>query len=384
MSGRSNQYLTSLADQIISYSREKNRDKVFLISGLNTFSNLGLEFLVHRVEQELPVFLWKDSSKKPNYDSLLEICSSFFSVKNALIVGIGGGRVLDYSKLLSVIELGEYEGFPRFRDHSLEHTQKGAVFLVPTLFGSGAEATRHAVMYRGDTKFSINVPKSIEIKSVIQPEFASAASEFVRLSSALDAVCQGLESSISLLTTKTVVSRNASALDSILSSFIPYVTEGSEISSKSFALGASSIGISMNVAKTTGAHASSYFLTSVYGIPHGISVAITSRAFLESIQNGCASDSQANMSSTLKILKDVFELHGYKSFDDFVQSVFNRFSSVLDPLFIQLVEQVDIFAWIASVDRVRLANHPVTITSDELEKVFEKSIEQLRAHLQLK
>ena len=62
-----------------------------------------------------------------------------------MIIGIGGGCVIDYAKLCSCIDNKEIS---KIGDKDLILKNKYKVIAIPTTAGSGAEVTPNAVLYK--------------------------------------------------------------------------------------------------------------------------------------------------------------------------------------------------------------------------------------------
>lgn len=116
-----------------------------------------------------------------------------------LVIGLGGGSVIDTAKAAaglltnpgSPLDYMEVVG----RGQPLE--QPAAPWIaVPTTAGTGAEATRNAVIGCPDQQFkaSLRSEHLLARVAVIDPELAVSASPGVTASSGLDALCQLIES----------------------------------------------------------------------------------------------------------------------------------------------------------------------------------------------
>ncbi len=93
------------------------------------------------------------------------------------VLGIGGGSALDMAKLFTV-----YSGITgadalrtAIESHSI-HDRASGLVLAPTTSGSGSEATHFAVVYVGDTKYSIADPQLRPDHIVLDPMLAISGS----------------------------------------------------------------------------------------------------------------------------------------------------------------------------------------------------------------
>ncbi|MBQ8125609.1 MAG: iron-containing alcohol dehydrogenase [Kiritimatiellae bacterium] len=172
-------------------------------------------------------------------------------------IAVGGGTTIDTAKLLN---LAVVSGQPVKE----LLTQKSApdkllpCLAFPTTAGTGAEATRFAVCYDGEMKYSIDFEVMRPSDVAIVPEFTATLPAYQKASTNFDAYAQAVES---------------------------LWAKGATVESKEYANRALArmkednwpeasywAGRAIDISRTTAAHAFSYYLTSHYGIPHGHAV----------------------------------------------------------------------------------------------------------------
>ena len=171
-------------------------------------------------------------------------------------IAVGGGTSTDTTKLinfavstgLSVRELltcGECPTLLPF-------------LAVPTTAGTGAEATRFAVCYDGETKYSIDFPEIRPSHVLLLPKLSASLPAYQKASTNFDAYAQAVES----LWAKGATEESRA-----------YATRALELMKRNSWPEASYwAGRAIDISRTTAAHAFSYYLTSHYGIPHGHAV----------------------------------------------------------------------------------------------------------------
>ena len=143
------------------------------------------------------------------------------------------------------------------------------IILTPTLFGSGAESTTHAVIYRDGVKYSMSFGATEKMMKVLIPELSESAEPKARLYAALDAVSQGVETSWAKSATVSSQAMALQGLRDVVIGFDDYVEGRATGDRDLYVSGASRIGESMNDGKTTAPHALSYFLTTHLKMAHG-------------------------------------------------------------------------------------------------------------------
>lgn len=90
----------------------------------------------------------------------------------------------------------------------------------------------------------------------------------------MDALCQGIESWWSVNSTEESYEYSRKAIELIMQNWEQYIFENDAEAAANIMLGANYSGRAINITQTTAAHAMSYKITSLYGIPHGHAVAI--------------------------------------------------------------------------------------------------------------
>jgi len=185
-----------------------------------------------------------------------------FSRKNeSAIVAIGGGSVMDLAK--AVI-------------HCCIETSIAVPFFtaIPTTAGSGSEATHFAVVYRQKRKYSLAHPGLLPKLVVLDPALTYSLSLYQTAVSGMDAFAQAVES---FWNVNATAESKQYASESILlwkESFLTAVGQPGSETRKKMLWASHLAGKAINITRTTGPHALSYYLTIRHGIPHGQAVAL--------------------------------------------------------------------------------------------------------------
>lgn len=140
--------------------------------------------------------LWFDAAKEPStaqVDALRDRVAVEESLPPRAIVGIGGGAAMDVAKALSVMSTNpgssaDYQGW--------DLVGRPGVFKIgaPTLSGSGAEASRTAVLMGRDRKFGINSDHSMFDAIVLDPDLTVGVPATQRFHSGMDCYIHCVES----------------------------------------------------------------------------------------------------------------------------------------------------------------------------------------------
>lgn len=176
--------------------------------------------------------------------------------KPTAFIAIGGGTSTDTTKLLN---FAIATGLPIRELLTRKECPQLLPFLtVPTTAGTGAEATRFAVCYDGETKYSIDFPEIRPSHVLVLPELTVSLPPYQKASTNFDAYAQAIESLWARGATEESKSYANRALELMKADNWPEASYWA--------------GRAIDISRTTAAHAFSYYLTSHYGIPHGHAV----------------------------------------------------------------------------------------------------------------
>ena len=198
------------------------------------------------------------------------------------IVAVGGGSVIDSGKVLSHSLLAPAP------DGLRRHLERGdpmgltsdplPVFAVPTTAGTGAEVTPFATVWDGANavKHSFASGEPYPRVALLDPELTLSMPDEVTLTTGLDALSQGLESSwanganpLSRLYARRAVQAVLGALPSVM-------RKPDDLALRTTMMEASLLaGLAIAISRTTLSHSISYPLTLHFGVPHGLACAFT-------------------------------------------------------------------------------------------------------------
>lgn len=246
--------------KLVDIVKENRSKKVLFFTGKTSFQKLeNLIAPTLDAIKELGVLatFYNAFSVNPKQDEL-EKAKSALNKDFDLIIAIGGGSVIDFAKAFKY----------------LNHISSPLV-AIPTTAGSGAEATKFAVVYKDGVKTSIEASCIKPNYCILEPLVLVSNSSYQKACSAIDALCQAIESYWSVNSTNCSKSYAKQAIKLILENIVGYVksTQYEDCFEKMF-IAANLAGKAINISKTTAAHALSYPITTLYHIPHGHAVAL--------------------------------------------------------------------------------------------------------------
>lgn len=225
----------------------KNRKPLLVCD--NAFDSFGIEF-------PCKVTRFNDFTSNPILEDI-QLGVKVLKESNCdFIVAIGGGSSIDTAKAIKY-----YNGVNL------------PIMAVPTTSGTGSESTHFAVVYENGEKKSIADERLLPEYVILQADMLKTLPLYQKKCTMLDALCQAIESWWSKRATQESIQYSKIAMDLILNNMESYL-KNEDLGNTKMLIASNLAGKAINITTTTAPHAMSYKLTSLYGLPHGHSVAI--------------------------------------------------------------------------------------------------------------
>lgn len=261
--------------------QEMRWQRILLVCGKTSFEASGAAAILSRFNHTVSVKCWSDFSTNPDSQDLIRGLSIVKNFKPDAILAIGGGSVIDIAKLFcAYIDLDNEEIIAAIKANKKIVSRRIGLCVVPTTSGSGSEATHFAVVYDGNTKYSITGPALYPDKVILDPMLSLTGSKYQRATSGIDAICQSIESLWAVGATRKSQIYARRALTMLLKHIVVFVNNPTVKAACGMTIGSHLAGRAINISKTTAAHALSYAITKQYGISHGHAVALTLGQFI--------------------------------------------------------------------------------------------------------
>lgn len=246
---------------------KKQVQKFLLVSG---FPEESIPLKDHWDSLAVPYVYFNGFSSNPLYQSVVDGVRIFHQEKCDMIIAVGGGSAIDVAKCIKLYShMDEQANF--LEQEMIENSIP--LMAIPTTAGTGSESTRFAVIYYNGEKQSISHESIIPDYVILDPELLSSLPLYQKKSTVMDALCQAIESMWSVNSTEESKGYSKRAITMILNNLDAYLAGESKSNEK--ILKASNLaGQAINITQTTAAHAMSYKITSLFGLPHGHAVAL--------------------------------------------------------------------------------------------------------------
>lgn len=306
----------------------------------------------------LPKTVFNEFTPNPLQEQVDKGTELFLSTGCDAILAVGGGSAIDVAKCIKLACIEKIERIP--------------FIAIPTTAGTGSESTHNAVVYLNGVKQTVTDDRILPDIALLEPSALDTLPLYQKKCTMMDALCQGIESWWSVNSTDESKSYSKMAVELIITHWRRYIFEGDKEAAWEIMQAANFSGRAINIAQTTAAHAMSYKITSMYGLPHGHAVAVCLpkiwRFMLEHIES-CIDSRGARY--LLDVFGDIAHATGactpeeaIRSFDEIMAQM-----SLANPSSEDKASDISILA--QSVNPVRLKNNPVLLDSKTLRLLYQ-------------
>jgi len=253
---------------------------IFAVIDESAYRNSGAEAVLASFWKAHRVTTFTDFRPNPQLDDVQKGLTVYQQAQPDVVIALGGGTAIDMAKLISGLAGQESPLLVIYGEEDLRPRQTKLI-VIPTTAGTGSEATQFAVVYVDGKKYSLDHPSLLPDIAIIDPQLMATLPPAVTAATGLDAFCQAIESIWAVGATDESM-RLACEAASLAYQYLPAATMSPTSESRFAMCRASNLaGRAINITRTTACHALSYPMTSSYGIPHGIAVALTLSPMLQ-------------------------------------------------------------------------------------------------------
>lgn len=242
------------------------------------------------------------------------------------IIAIGGGSVMDISKLL---RFGKGMNVDELYAKGPELVSERKVITVPTTCGTGSEITNISVVFfkEKNSKYGLQIPQLFADEAVLIADMLKTLPYEVFATSSIDAMIHAIESHVSPKATNFSRAMGSEAIKMIISGYQKLVKQGEnklpeKEDMENFLMASTMAGIAFNNAGCATVHAMAFPLGGIYHIPHGMAVYLVFEEVFNQykMENG-------DLSALNEILAQVFECdetEGFKKLFELTDKVLPR------------------------------------------------------------
>jgi alcohol dehydrogenase class IV len=259
---------------------------------------------------------------EPTLENIEQVFEATASKNYDVLIGIGGGSVLDTTKILSVLKTND-ASVEQLLGTDLVANPGVPTILIPTTSGTGAEVTPNAIVTLPDQELKVGIVSKYLLPTlvILDPVLTLKLPKPITAATGMDAFTHSLESFIS---TKANPISDMFALESIRlisTSIVEAYQNGESIEAREKMLvGSMYGGMALTSAGTAAVHALAYPLGGKYKIPHGVANsmllphvmkynmdAITDRLALVAEPMGISAQGLSNSQLAEKVVEKIIE-----------------------------------------------------------------------------
>ncbi|WP_313677772.1 iron-containing alcohol dehydrogenase [Pantoea vagans] len=261
-------------------------DMRYLLSGVTTAvvvtdRNIeaipAVQALMGQLRDQIPrISVVNSVPPEPSQHDVAAIIETLAQRQADMVIGIGGGSVLDVAKLLSVLCI---DGAPSL-DALLageKPQRRTRSMLIPTTAGTGSEATPNAILAipEKETKVGIISPVMLPDVVALVPELTTSMPPHIASSTGIDALCHLIECFTANVANPVSDNYALIGMKKLFANLETTLREPENLQARLEMLWASYYGgASIAHAGTHLVHAMSYPLGGKYHLPHGVANAI--------------------------------------------------------------------------------------------------------------
>jgi alcohol dehydrogenase class IV len=353
----------------------KKISRIFLVTGKRSYNASGARESIEETFSNSTIDRFSEFQINPVLEEILTGVELFKKKSYDLIVAVGGGTAIDIAKAIRLF--AKQSADPVAILHGKENITPvfhPPLLAIPTTAGSGSETTHFAVVYHNKHKYSLAHQTMLPKYSCVDGDLTHSLPAGIAAFTGMDALCQAIESFWAVNSTEESRAYSEKAIQLIKSDLVNSVLTADPDSRMKIAEAAHYAGKAINITKTTGAHAFSYYLTSKKNIPHGQAVGILIDKFL--IFNSQSTYKDISDKRGSSYLLDMFKKLYYSLDEKTARAaaaalVSLRSSLNLDtPLSSLLKTETERNDFFTSVNAERLKNNPRLITKDNTKELM--------------
>jgi alcohol dehydrogenase len=262
--------LSQLADEVL----QLKPTKVFIatiIPLINSISDFATVLKKNSIELLIDTSIIQEPSFA-DFEKLMQTVSPF---NPDVVIGIGGGSVLDIAKLVAA-QLGNEQHLKDYVGIGLLKGRSKKLICVPATSGTGSEVSPNAILVDDDNqKKGIISPYLVPDIVYVDPLLTISVPPAITAATGLDALTHCLEAYTNKFSKPFIDMYAYEGMRLIAENIVAAVHDGNNIEAREkVAMGSLLGGFCLGPVNTAGVHALSYPLGSMFHLAHGLSNAL--------------------------------------------------------------------------------------------------------------
>ncbi|MBC8520557.1 MAG: iron-containing alcohol dehydrogenase [Candidatus Syntrophoarchaeum sp.] len=234
-----------------------------------------LEKVEKTLKEAVEVNVFDIVESEPTLAAAETVAGAARAAKYDLIVGVGGGSVMDMAKVASAAASNPGQGVSEFMGANKIANPSVPKILVPTTAGTGAEATPFTLIIVEGKKKAIASPYNLADVVLISPSFTATMPAKVTASTGMDALSHAIEAFLSTGSNPLTDSFALEAIRKIADNLEVAFSHGDNLDARlKMSLAAMLGGMAFGNAGVIVGHAAAHTFGAKYKIPHGVAAAL--------------------------------------------------------------------------------------------------------------
>lgn len=237
----------------------------------------AVQALMGQLRDQIPgISVVNSVPPEPSQHDVAAIIATLSRPQADMVIGIGGGSVLDVAKLLSVLCIDAAPSLDALLAGEKPQRRTRSI-LIPTTAGTGSEATPNAILAipEKETKVGIISPVMLPDVVALVPELTTSMPAHIASSTGIDALCHLIECFTANVANPVSDNYALTGMKKLFANLETTLREPENLQARLEMLWASYYGgASIAHAGTHLVHALSYPLGGRYHLPHGVANAI--------------------------------------------------------------------------------------------------------------
>lgn len=364
-------------DNLPDILQEVGCKKLFLVID-SSYPFLNVKDVIEALPVEEKV-KFSEFTPNPLYGQVCKGINLLKSSKCDTILAVGGGSAIDVAKCIKLAVLAK-EGneaiIPPVVNTRVECDGSKIPFIaIPTTAGTGSESTHNAVMYYEGAKQTVTNDGILPDYAILEPSVLKTLPLYQKKCTMMDALCQGIESWWSVNSTDESYEYSRKCIELIMANWRKYIFENDDEAAANIMFAANYGGRAINITATTAAHAMSYKITSLYGLPHGHAVAVCLLVIWEymlSHSEKCIDP--RGKEYLISIFQNIARAMGvedpYAAKDIFFYML--KDMVMQNPVAYNREEELGVLT--TSVNPIRLKNNPIILDKDSIKALYRRIV----------
>jgi alcohol dehydrogenase class IV len=259
-----------LADEVL----ELQPAKVF-ITTITPLKEAIATFIAALEKENVEVMVDESIVQEPTFADFEKLMQTVHPFDPDVVIGIGGGSVLDIAKLVAA-QLGNEQQLKDYVGIGLLKGRRKKLICVPATSGTGSEVSPNAILVDDENqKKGIISPYLVPDIVYVDPLLTISVPPGITAATGLDALTHCLEAYTNKFATPFIDMYAYEGMRLIAANIVTAVNNGTDAEAREkVAMGSLLGGFCLGPVNTAGVHALSYPLGSMFHLAHGLSNAL--------------------------------------------------------------------------------------------------------------